>query len=368
MLIARDDPLDTYLVHHPAALLDKPIERVVIDPTNPYVLGPQLLCAATELPLTDAEVRTLERRGGRRHTRRRRAAAAPTDAATSPPRRRSASRRRHPRVVGRADRDPGDRNRPDARQHRRGSGAGVGAPRRGLPAPGRDVTWSTRWTSRTASRSCTPRTPATRRSARELTDIAVTGPGERHTYGPVTVGLVPVSVSHTVIGYLRRELNGEVIDFVELDMPTQHAGDHGGDVHDHAGSVAATAASTRCGFRVRCTPPSMRRSGCCRWSPAATAATSAACRRRSGRWTACRRSSSTTVIPAARASPTAVSGRSRRGGARRPTAIEACECPIGCPSCVQSPKCGNGNDPLDKAGRRSRCCDWCSRELRRQKM
>ena len=57
VLIARDDPLDTYLVHHPAALLDKPIERVVIDPSNPYVLGPQLLCAATELPLTDAEVR-----------------------------------------------------------------------------------------------------------------------------------------------------------------------------------------------------------------------------------------------------------------------------------------------------------------------
>lgn len=56
VLIASADPLDAYLVHHPDALISRPVEAAVFDPTNPHILAGHILCAALEAPLTDREV------------------------------------------------------------------------------------------------------------------------------------------------------------------------------------------------------------------------------------------------------------------------------------------------------------------------
>jgi DEAD/DEAH box helicase domain-containing protein len=348
VLIARDDPLDTYLVHHPGALLDKPIEQVVIDPGNPYVLGPQLLCAATELPLTEAEVRmwnaesvaaTLVDDG----LLRRRAGGYFPAVGVDP----------HPAVDIRGS-SGGQIAILETDTGRLLGSVGAGqAPATVHPGAvylhqGESyVVDSLDLEDGIAFVHAAD--PGYATFARELTDIAVTGPGERLSFGPVTLGLVPVAVTNNVIGYLRRRLTGEIIDFVELDMPP------------------STLTTTAVMYTI--TLEALQHNGIeAARVPGALHAAEHAAIGLLPLVASCDRGDigglSTAIGPADGLPSVFVydgypggAGFAERGFRQAATwlgataaAIEACECPRGCPSCVQSPKCGSGNDPLDKYG------------------
>ncbi|MDN5806280.1 MAG: DEAD/DEAH box helicase [Brevibacterium sp.] len=56
VFIARDDPLDTYVVNHPEVIFDAPVDAGVIHPGNPHVLGGHLCAAAAEVPLKESDL------------------------------------------------------------------------------------------------------------------------------------------------------------------------------------------------------------------------------------------------------------------------------------------------------------------------
>lgn len=55
VFVAREDPLDTYVVHHPETIFGAEVEASVFDPGNPYVMTPHLCAAASELAIRDGE-------------------------------------------------------------------------------------------------------------------------------------------------------------------------------------------------------------------------------------------------------------------------------------------------------------------------
>ncbi|KQC04521.1 MAG: hypothetical protein APR53_10115 [Methanoculleus sp. SDB] len=58
VLVASDNALDQYFARHPGSFFEKPCEHAILDPANPYILAGHLLCAAAEAPLApDGEAR-----------------------------------------------------------------------------------------------------------------------------------------------------------------------------------------------------------------------------------------------------------------------------------------------------------------------
>ena len=349
VLVARDDPLDTYLVHHPEAVFGRPVEATVFDPDNPYVLGPHLECAAAELPITESD---LELFG-------------------------AASRPVLDDLVrlGRLRRRPAgwywtQRGRPDVDIR------GVGGPpvRIVEAATGRLLGTVDAATSHSTVHAgavylhqgvsfvveeldleesvafVVHAAPDWTTTARDHTDIRIV---EQTRKRVVDRGLAicfgTVEVTSQVVGYQRRLITtGEVLGDLPLDLPPRHLrtrgvwyvvsegllADAGVEPADVPGAVHAAEHAAIGLLPLFAT--------CDRWDIGGVS-------------TALHPDTEQTTVFVYDGHPGGA-GFAERGYNRFGTwltatrdAVSACECPAGCPSCVQSPKCGNGNEPLDKA-------------------
>ena len=56
VMIGLEDPLDQYLMNHPDYFFGRANERVLVNPQNPYILAGHLACAAYEIPLAMQEL------------------------------------------------------------------------------------------------------------------------------------------------------------------------------------------------------------------------------------------------------------------------------------------------------------------------
>ena len=355
VFVARDDPLDTYLVHHPEAVFGRPVEATVLDPDNPYVLEPHLECAAAELPLTDDDAELF-------------GPAAPAVLADLV---------RRGRLRRRADgwfwTRTGERPGADLR----GAGGGpvhvVEAATGGLlgtvDAASAHAQVHTGAVYLHAGVSylvdeldleggvalVTRDDPDWSTQAREVTDIRVaqvlrsTTYADRASGGSVQLCFGDVQVTHRVVGFLRRRiLTGEVLGEEPLDLPERQLSTRAvwysvsdelleaAGVLDDVPGAAHAAEHAAIGLLPLFAT-------CDRWD---IGGVSTALSADTGRAT----------VFVYDGHPGGA-GFAERGAQRAVAwlsatrdAIAACGCEAGCPSCVQSPKCGNGNEPLDKAG------------------
>jgi DEAD/DEAH box helicase domain-containing protein len=64
IMIALDNPLDQYLMRHPEYFFGRSNERAIVDPDNRRILAAHLVCAAYELPLKREEIALFGERAG----------------------------------------------------------------------------------------------------------------------------------------------------------------------------------------------------------------------------------------------------------------------------------------------------------------
>ena len=351
VLIARDDPLDTYLVRHPELLLRHPVEATVLDPANPYVLSPHLCAAAAELPLTEADLdmfgpaarRCVEdlTRAGRLRKRetgwygmRRDAARAVNlrGAGLAPVR---VVERATGRLVGTVD-EPS---------------AYLLVHEGAIYVHQGDSYLVTTLDLADQVALVEPGEPGYTTTAKTVTQIEVHGPLRATAWGDAEVSFGDVQVTRQVTSFTRRRADtGAALGETPLDLPPRHLLHPGRVVDD-------LRPGRRRAHRRRHRPGRGRARGRARLDRPAPAVRHLrplghrrGLRRRCIRPPGSSPSSSTTGTTAAPGSPSAASAPPREWLRATRQAIASCDCEAGCPSCVQSPKCGNANHPLSKRG------------------
>lgn len=349
VLLADDDPLDHYIVTHPQSVLGGGVEACAIDPTNPYVVLPHLAAAAAEVPLTRADEEIFgpgmgeladelvrrgllrRRRDGWYWTRPERAADLTTlrGAGASV----GIVETHSGRVLGTVDVP-----RADSVVH---TGAVYVHQQHSYVVTHLDLDAGTALVA--------PGDPGWHTQARSVSAFDIDSTLRSHTVGPVTASFGRVTVRSRVTSFLRRAPDGTVLGEQALDLPERRL------------PTRATWWTLR--------PEALAAAGV---EPldvpgAAHAAEHAAIGllpllATADRWdiggvsTACHPDTGLPTVMVydghAGGAGIAEQGFARRGEWLRSTAaaIATCPCAGGCPSCVQSPKCGNGNEPLDKAG------------------
>ncbi|MDQ3757632.1 MAG: DUF1998 domain-containing protein, partial [Actinomycetota bacterium] len=350
VLVAGEDALDQWYVAHPDELLTRPPEPGVVNPSNPFVFDPHLACAAYERPLThddDAywgddleeavarlvQADVLRLRNGRAVYAQ---AARPAPAVGL----RTGSREEFG-IVGAEGNLIGtvDRTRAFTSVH---PGAVYLHQGQHYKVESLDLDDRTAWVL--------PVDPSEITQARTDIDVRIVAEEQAVAVGRARLSLGPVEVTERVTGYRRRDLRtGEVLGDEDLDLPP---------------STLETRAfwytvDERVLFDARLLPAQV---------PGTLHAAEHAGIGMLPLFTICDRwdvGGVSTALLADTGLPTIViydgypggAGIAELGFAAGRThleatleAIAACPCAAGCPSCVQSPKCGNLNEPLDKAG------------------